>query len=386
MLYNDKGEQRMNRNSGITLLAALAVLGLVAATSANASVVEFRFMVGGVDVANYTGAVDSTFSLSVQVRTDARYINNETQGAYIAGITQAAFQIQDSLGITTTTGMSPSTLAGPPIVWNSSVSGIGAPSYGYSQTRGQANVTPANGTYKDIPLDVLAAKVNVAADYWAQSDKDLWEDGSEYGLGNTFGGAMAQPYNTQWGTWTTIIKGNYTYKGGTGALTLLVDASQQTIWNGATGSVFATGVVGDTLTFGAVIPTVTITTPDVAEGDWTQEPGWKNPLHTVSIAVNSTNATSFVWKLTNPNAGGTTETLPYTTEDIELTMADIMAAFGTQVPLAGGIEDYNYDWTLQVTVNGGTVSDSISVFVPEPATMGLLAFGVVGLLKRRRRA
>jgi hypothetical protein len=41
-----------------------------------------------------------------------------------------------------------------------------------------------------------------------------------------------------------------------------------------------------------------------------------------------------------------------------------------------------------VIVSDGEFSDAamIPVFIPEPATIGLLAFGVVGLLKRRRRA
>ena len=46
-------------------------------------------------------------------------------------------------------------------------------------------------------------------------------------------------------------------------------------------------------------------------------------------------------------------------------------------------------WTLSVTAfDGLATSDpaTIGVFIPEPTTMGLLGFGIVALLKRRRRA
>ena len=63
----------------------------------------------------------------------------------------------------------------------------------------------------------------------------------------------------------------------------------------------------------------------------------------------------------------------------------ILPADGTQVLT----NPENYIYTLQMFAFDGTdttASNSINVFVPEPATIGLLGFGVVGLLKRRRRA
>lgn len=184
----------------------------------------------------------------------------------------------------------------------------------------------------------------------------------------------------------------YAVAGGTVTLTTAGNQAQCIVYTLAADEVLQPAIVdtlinapGVSLTIVGTTsePTVTITTPNVGEADWTQEPGWNNPLHTVSIAADTTDATTFVWKLTNPDTGNSA--IVGDTEDLVLTMADILgSAIGGEVPLAGGIAGVTYDWTLELSVNEGAASDSITVFVPEPATMGLLAFGVVGLLRRRR--
>lgn len=134
-------------------------------------------------------------------------------------------------------------------------------------------------------------------------------------------------------------------------------------------------------------PTIVIDTLGVGKGGWTQEADWNNDLHEVLIESTITDGpAAVVWTLTNPNPSGSTHPLDATGDDFILTMLEINTKFAGEVPATGGIPGYIYDWTLTASVDGGNSMDSITVFVPEPATMGLLAFGVVGLLKRRRRA
>jgi hypothetical protein len=128
---------------------------------------------------------------------------------------------------------------------------------------------------------------------------------------------------------------------------------------------------------------IVINTPDVPEGGWSGPGGWGNNARNVSIDSTRTPSGAVAWTLQNPNAGGSTKTLAETTEDFVLTMGEINSLFGAEVPAAGALPGVNYNWILKATVEGGA-SDSITVFVPEPATMGLLAFGVFGLLRRRR--
>jgi hypothetical protein len=133
----------------------------------------------------------------------------------------------------------------------------------------------------------------------------------------------------------------------------------------------------------------------VLETTWTHEPGWNNPAHTVVMTATAhdadNNPLTFIWMMTNPNPGGTSHQLTGDAAVFNLTIAELLAKFPGELPAGKGIPGYLYDWDLAVQAYDGTVVSSntihVPVFVPEPATIGLLSFGIVGaLLRRRRRA
>jgi hypothetical protein len=139
---------------------------------------------------------------------------------------------------------------------------------------------------------------------------------------------------------------------------------------------------------GNTAPTVTIPGGNVTEPSWSDEPGWNNLAHSVTVTAVGVDAESnpltYAWTMIKP--GGASKPLAATGAVLNLTLAEI-ASLG--LPAYVGADDPSYHWSLSVTANDGLLTSGpavIAVFVPEPATMGLLAFGVVGLLKRRRRA
>jgi len=153
-------------------------------------------------------------------------------------------------------------------------------------------------------------------------------------------------------------------------------------------------IIGQTLTVGGgsnEVPTVAIPGGNVLEGDWTGDGPWNNLARSVTITAEGDDPDgengdlTYEWTMMAP--GGADKVLSETGAVLNLTLAEI-ESLGLPAWQGPG-DDPSYHWTLSVTANDGTDTSTaaqIDVFVPEPTTMGLLGFGVLALLKRRRRA
>lgn len=165
-------------------------------------------------------------------------------------------------------------------------------------------------------------------------------------------------------------------------------------WNLNTGTItpFNSLVAGQSVTIGAgsenIAPTVALPDGDVGEFDWSREGGWNNLAHSVTVTAagddedGDNGALTYEWTMMKP--GGGSKVLSETGAVLNLTLAELESL---GLPAYVGEGDASYNWTLSVTANDGTDTSAaaqIGVFVPEPTTMGLLGFGVLALLKRRR--
>lgn len=377
MFNNRKGEQKMTRKYGLKLLVALAGICLVTATAASAATVEFRILANG-SPDNYTGA-PGVVPIQIQARIIDNEILNDGTNTYIGGLLNFSANLLDSTGIAGSVldPVQETFLGNPTGKWGSTV-----PAGFSTHQKGLANTVKQTGADAGTAYDVLGEVGAVAAG-----------DYTTYGL--NYGGGT-YPSGTTTGDWATISSGSFNYAGGNATLSIIAPANAQTVLNNSFTASFVTDVITNSINFGAVSNPVTvgITTPPVQEGDWTKEPGWNNGLHHVTIAADGSGgdggALSYSWTITKP--GGPTMTLDATTASFDLYIQELIDKFGLdQLPPAyasGATPGSEYYWDLTVTATDGTSSDTstIAVFVPEPTTMALLGFGVVGLIKRRRRA
>lgn len=378
-----KGEQRMNRLNGIKLLAVLVGICLVTATVADAAVLEYRLLINGADVDTYSGAAGD-ITVSIEARTvDNVFAPNVGGKNYVGGLTQYAINLIDSTGIEAGSILEPKeyidvivpgVIENPTGTWDSATVGDLVSNH----TRGKINGVSQAGS------DIGTA-YDVAAEYSFVPNGSLGANSMTFG-----GGAIDEPGTT--GNWAEVASGQFAYSGGEGTLTLTAFTNEQLLYQPAS-LPNPESVVGDIVTFGAVVanetPTVALPDGDVVEGDWSTELGYNNPAHSVQVSAVGDDADgdplTYEWTMMKPG-GGSKVLVGETGATLTLTIAEIESL---GLPAWVGAGDPSYNWTLSVTANDGTdtsVPAQIGVFVPEPTTMGLLGFGVLALLKRRRRA
>jgi hypothetical protein len=404
-----KGEQRMNRISGIKLLVALASICLVTATAANAVdyPIDMRLVTttdGGatwVDVSTYSGPA-TALTIGVQVRS--RYIYATSGGnEYFGSVTQYGFTLKDSTGIIT-----------PPSILEpvQSIDEFDEPTGRWASTHlavyatsapGYVNNTPPAGIFAGGSYDVFTEFGQMAAFPHALSS-----DGYTYGGGKFTAGTRTE------GDWLTVAWGNVVYKGGNGTLSLLAVPSGQGVYKGSNTVIPVTMVNGvggtapvlaDTILFGATTnhpPKMdSVMTGGHAgpftKDDWSQEAGWNNTQHTMAITAAGNDSDdspqnlplTFNWSITDGRTGGLTKNL---TDDghgavYNLTIAELANLWGV-ANLPQNPTEAATLWMLHVapvdSLGLAGAAMDVGVYVPEPATIGLLAFGIVGLLRRRR--
>lgn len=370
----------MTRKYG-KLLVALAAVCLVTATAANAATVEFRILINGDDLTNYSGAA-GTVDVTIQGRTIDSIFATAGGNDYLGSIAVYSINLQDSTGNGLTSVLAP--VQGEDF--------LGDPDGFWASTANASYVTHNVGIANGGPT------YDVVQDLGGMSTPPSGANAYQVG-----GGIFPTGTSTV-GNWATLVTGQFTYAGGDATLSIVAVPSGQAVYNnvGSSKTAASTAVITDSVIFGATgptntDPTVAISTPDVPESGWSKEPGWNNGLHHVQINAVGTDpdvgdVLTYAWTITKP--GGPTVTLDATTASFDLTIQELIDKFGLdQLPppyASGATPGAEYFWNLGVSVSdghGGTPgTDSITVFVPEPTTIGLLGFGLVGLIKRRRRA
>jgi len=352
---NNKAISKRENTMRTWKLAALAlVLGLVFCGAANAAVTNLAISIEVVDAASVTPGSD--FTVNIWGLISGMDAVNIADG--YGGIASAAWTIYT-----------------PGTVGAAVPKESGLP---------KKVVTTFEASYS-------APQKAIAQDYDLDGDKDAVNmalsqaNVTDYGIVKTLLGTQ---------TWTLV---------GTSAVLAVVQDPQGKYIDEFSGELdyttyFDTFTNGLDVTVGAsgnTLPTVGITevngaAPDAAgvlETDWSTEPGWNNPLHTVTVtalgADGESDPLTYAWTMTKPGEDPLPLTGMGTDGVLTLTIADIASLGLPPVPGVGEI------WNFSVVANDGpgdSAPAGIDVFVPEPATIGLLAFGVVGLLKRRRRA